>query len=137
MKKAAVLLLLFCLFLTGCWEKKPERTTLCRIATRIEVQRSTPEETFRFGYTQDDKIESILLYLRCLDTWGFAQEFVEEQPREFWQIQVELSDGSRHIYRQTQDGYFQKNGSVWLIADQQVASRFHKLIALLPADEML
>lgn len=135
MKKAWLFLLVFCLFLAGCSGKKPARTTLCRIATRIEVQRSTPEETYRFGYTEDDKIESVLLYLRCLDTWGFAQE--AERPQELWQIQVELSDGSKHIYRQADDRYFQINGSAWLIADQQVASRFHKLIALLPADEML
>lgn len=127
-KKSIVVILL--LLLTGCAEPVPPGY---RVVERITVTVSHNAQVREYQYTQPEKMQSILHYLRRMKTYAPVPIAPETFRGDAFRIVLHRSDGTEAVYHQIADGYLQKDGSVWEKVDARHASSLLRLLELLNA----
>ena len=86
-------------------------------------------------YVQPHKIESVLNYLRLLQTGGAIGEDPELAAGDFFEITLYDATGQRSIYRQKANAYFSKNAHPWKRISLQQGSLLYPLIQSLTTDK--
>lgn len=139
MKKFLKLFLSFCLtafIISGCGANNAPKP-LCRVVTGVDIACRQEHMLIRRHYTDHKKMQSVLLYLRLLDTLGQAKVDPEAVRDDVYEITVHLSDGNRHIYRQAAHRYFRRNAQPWEMIDSAQAAQLYTLMRQLPSDPQL
>lgn len=109
------LLLCCCLLFGGCKAgQKP-----LRLVTKISI---TDQTGFTHQYTQPQAIETILYYLRSLDTLGLPDTDPERIIGDHYRILLEYSDGQRSVYHQRANRFLSRDSHPWQkVSPQQAA----------------
>jgi hypothetical protein len=88
-------------------------------------------------YTDSQKMEYVLLYLRLLKPFGKPDTDPDQLDKDVYQITVHLSDGDRRIYRQKAHKYFSWDSRPWQKIDPAQASGLYALMEHLPSDTVM
>ncbi len=86
-------------------------------------------------YTQPQKMETILYYLRSLEDLGSADTDPERIMGDRFKITVIYSDGSRRLYRQQADRFLSRDDRPWRTVDPQKAALLYPLLVSMPPDQ--
>ncbi len=135
MKRLFAFCLMLCLCvcgISGCSRKAPRQ--LCRVVTQVDIFCQKGELPIHRCYTDPDKMQSVLLYVRLLKPRGTPEVNPLSLNKEVYQITLHLSDGSKHIYQQTGHRYFQNYQGMWKKILPQSAAGLYALMEHLPSD---
>ena len=135
MKKTARLLFLFCisaLIMPGCAQTHTPPIT--RVVTQVDISCERETLLLHRHYTDPQKMESVLLYLRLLKPIGTPQPPPEISDGALYEIILSLSDGSQRHYRQLDHRYFSKDAGPWMLIDPEQAAGLYFLMQKLPSD---
>lgn len=133
MRRIFVLLLL--VLLTGCtYYAPPGEHHGSRVVTAVEVSASVDGLLLRRRYTGEEKMRTVLTYLRKLKPQLFANIDPETFRTNAFRITLTLSDGSRQVFHQLHDQYLQKNDGAWHSIDPAYGSALVRLLEELPSD---
>lgn len=113
-----------CMLLFGC----SNRQKPLHLVTKISV---TDEKGVTRDFTQPQKMETILYYLRGLDTLGRPKTDPERIMGESYRICLEFSDGGQSIYRQRANRFLSKDSHPWQMVDPKKASVLRPLLEAL------
>lgn len=124
------------LFFCGCKkEPVPEETApLCRVVTQVDVTCRQGGTVLTKQYTQDPKMESILIYLRLLRHHGDLQILPAWAVEPEYEIRLFFSDGAQRVYIQKSNQYLSQDGGPWLILEPSQGRKLMTLIRLMPGD---
>ena len=112
MKKLAVFLVLP-LLLWGCsWRKMPAGP-MCRVVTQVRVTAILGGQVYESIYTDSDKMESVLCYLRLLQKGKKTDIDPDSFRVDSYEITVHYSDGQHTVYRQLHRDFLQTDGGAW------------------------
>lgn len=131
--KIRVLLCVFLFLLSGCRRDGPPKPA-CRVVTGVDISFRYEDMRLQRHYTNSEKVESVLLYLRLLKPLGKASHAQELPEEDLYEITVHLSDGSDRIYRQKAHRYFSRPERPWEQIDPGQASQLYQLMRHYPSD---
>ena len=127
--------LLLCLLLSGCsMGQIMSAPSRCRVVTQVAVTAARHGAVTNHHYTQPEKMEQFLNYLRLLQPHPPVDVTPETFRADAYEITLTLSDGNRTVYRQLHDQYLQCNGGKWQKIDPKLGSRLSALLDSLPED---
>ncbi len=135
MKKRLAILLLLLIWLPGCSRGSKERSISSHVASSITVTSYTSRGTLRRHYTSEEKMHKILLYIRGLSPMFKAQQEPQEPIAWCTCILVTCEDGSRKLYRQVGDRFFQTGKGPWQQLPYPKGSELRRLLLTIPADK--
>ena len=136
-KKAVKSFLLFCfalIIMSACSNTNTSAQPSERIVTRVDVLCRQDQTEISRQYTHDEKIESVLLYLRLLHPQKPADTLPELSNYDIYEITVYLSGGKKRVYRQTGHRYFSTDYKPWQTIDPEDAHKLYTLLRQLPGD---
>ncbi|MBQ8359889.1 MAG: hypothetical protein IJX37_08330 [Oscillospiraceae bacterium] len=137
MKKAIKLFLLFCfstIILSGCVANDTPQKPLCRVVTQVDISCRREHMLMQRHYTNPEKMEYVLLYLRLLKPLGKPDTDPEQIHKDVYEITVHLSDGSKRLYKQKAHRYFSRESRPWELIDPAQAAGLYRLMEKLPSD---
>lgn len=102
-----------------------------RVVEKITVTVSHNAQIREYAYTQPEKMQSILLYLRRMQTYAPEAIAPETFRSDAFRIILHRSDGTQTVYHQIADGFLQKDGGDWEKVDARHASSLLRLLELL------
>ena len=137
MKKFFKFLLIACFsFLTLCiCTEKPAQPTL-RVVTGVDISCNHKDVPIRRHYTDSDKMEYVLLYLRLLQPTTTSQYEPESANADIYEITLQLLDGSHRIYRQKDHRYLCQGEGPWQAIAPEQAEGLYRLMRKLPSDHI-
>ncbi len=140
MRKFTIFFILLCLgifIISGCGKQDTVAAPACRVVTQVDISCQHEKGLIQRNYTDNKKMESVLLYLRLLKPFGKPETDPERVDAPVFEITVHLSDGDRRIYRQKDHRYFSKNSRPWEKIDPARASGLYALMRHYPSDPVL
>lgn len=139
MKKILIFLFLSILFalISACGNAVPASRVPDRVVTGIDVYCQKPTCVVTRRYTQPEKVQTVLTYLRLLRPIGPMLLPPEARQGDLYEIVVHLQDGGYRIHRQYSAQYVEKSSSFLGTVDPTLGSKLPFLIALLPGDSSL
>ena len=139
MRRIFLWILCVCGLLSGCYRKEPERPAetepLCRYVIRADVICRTGNVSQAKQYIREEKLQSVLNYLRLLEDVGDVPGLPKDVSGADYEILLYFSDGSCRVYRQKGAAYLSQDGGPWQILKQRQGSRLYTLFKLLPSDQ--
>lgn len=120
--------------LSGCGKSAP-KTDRPSVVTLVEVSVSQGGRVVHYRYSQEDKMQAVLYYLRSLQPSRSAPIEAETFRTDAYRICLTMSDGGQRVYHQLYDEYLQKDNGPWQRVDQARASSLPQLLKLIPSDE--
>ena len=130
-----VILLLY--FLTGCtYYAPPGANHPVRVVTRVDVSTTQDGQLLHYHYSETDKMEAILRYLRNLNPDRSTPITPDTFRTDTYEIRLTLSDGTQTVYHQIYDEYLQKNGGQWQSIDSTKGAAIQQLLLILPSDSL-
>ena len=137
MKKAIQLFTLFCLSIVSmCGCAQTEATPLCRVVTSVDISCQQEDVLISRHYTNMEKMENVLLYLRLLKPGRKPQTDPEELDADVYEITVSLSDGEKKTYRQKDHRYLAEGDRPWQTIDPEQAAGLYRLMRQQPSDSV-
>jgi len=136
-KKAVKLFILFCfsaIIMSGCGKSDTTVQTSDHIVTRVDVLCQQEHVRIQRHYTDNKKMESVLLYLRLLKPNGTPDTDPDRLGKDIYEITVHLVGGKKRVYRQTGHRYFSVDFSPWKTIDPGKAHSLYALLRQLPGD---
>lgn len=127
-----LLLVISLLFLTGCAPLSPPAN---RFVTGVQVQLHRSGQQLQRTYTDPQKIETVLYYLRALDAQRPAPFDPERLDGARCRIDLQYSDGTtKHIF-QVADRFLSEGFHPWKWVDPKKTAFFYPLLKSMPSDQ--
>ena len=130
--KIGIFILSVLLLLSGCNRKESQSSF--PLVTEITVHYENGPIHGQLHYTEDDKMQLILTYLRLLKPYGQPPEDPETADGTLFQIVLTHADGSHTTYQQKGDQYLKNGQSPWLCIPPQKAVELSLLLGYLEED---
>lgn len=130
MLKWIISFLTFSLLLGG---QDIESVPPCRVVTKVSVEWTENSTNFQRIYTDQDKMNKLLIYLRTLKP-QIPTELPEISDGPEYRILLELNDGSQVRYAQYGLSFFSKNEGPWQVIDSDRAVRLALIVEAFPSD---
>ena len=123
------------LLLSGCrQEAPPEPEPLYHYVTRVDITCNYGGENCYKQFTQEEKIRSILHYLRLLQDDGSLEDLPADKSGAEYEILLFFSDGGCRTYRQMDTDYICQDEGRWRILKPSQGRKLLTLFRLLPSD---
>ena len=138
MKKKKIYLFFMCFslfFIAACQKKAALKTPLCHVVTEVEIRGREKDVQFYRHYTENEKMEKILIHLRTLNPDPHPIKFPREKPISVLAICVKFSDGKKKFHYQTNHKFISDNYQFCYTFDPAKSARLYQLIRLLPSDD--
>ncbi len=136
MKKFAKLFFIsFCVALLGGCEKT-EVKPICRVVTGVEISCQHEDVQIRRHYTDTEKMEYVLIYLRLLNPMGRPGINPETVDADVYRITLQLSDGSQKVYLQKDHRYLALQEGPWQTIAPEQAEGLYRLMRKIPSDRL-
>ena len=121
---------------SGCHQAETAKPTrpLCTYITQIDVFYQQSGQKMHLQFTEDEKIEPILHYLRLLKYYGDAETAPGLSDTVEYKLLLTASDGTQRLYRQKGDAYLSWDDAAWQALDPQQAQLLAPLLRLLSAE---
>ena len=134
MKKLCLIFLMFSLFMiTGCGSKNTNKNS-STLVTKIDIVYSQHDTTDTRIYTNPEKMEVILLYLRLLRPTGTPQADPEQFQDDVFKITLHFADGHERIYRQRANRFLSAGEKAWYTVNPDHAQVLRSIFQDMPAD---
>ncbi|MBQ3146731.1 MAG: hypothetical protein IJB91_03270 [Oscillospiraceae bacterium] len=131
-RKLGILILSLFLFLPGCSREK--RPSSFPLVTEITVHYENGPIQGQLHYTEDEKMQLILTYLRLLKPYGQPPEDPETADGTLFEISLHYADGGSSVYQQKADRYLKSGEKPWLCIPSQKAMELSTLLGYLEED---
>jgi hypothetical protein len=129
------LLSAICVFLLlGCSAKR--KAPVFRVVTGVEITCQHKDVQIRRAYTDMEKMEYVLLYLRLLKPMGRPQLDPDAADGDIYEITLRLSDGSQKHYRQKDHRYLAVGSAPWQEISPEQAEGLYRLMRKIPNDTL-
>jgi hypothetical protein len=112
---------IICFSLFGCGQQQKP----LHLVTKISV---TDNKGITRDFTDPQKMETILYYLRSLDPMGRPKTDPERIMGESYRIHIEYADGGQSIYRQRANRFLSKDAHPWQTIDPKKAAILRPLL---------
>lgn len=122
------------LILSGCSQK--EAVPLCRVVTQVDIFCQHEDVQIRRHYTDSQKMEYVLLYLRHLKPKGIPATDPDTVDADVYNITLLLSDGNEKAYKQKDHRYLYTDTRSWRTIDPEQAAGLYQLMLKIPSDQM-
>lgn len=129
--KFLAVLLICGLLLSGCSEKKLQKTV---VVTGARVILCHEGQTLERVYHSPEKLHRLLYYLRKGQTKGYARVNPERILGDCSRIELQLSDGGKRVYLQRADRYLSVDLGRWKNIDESWGRRLYGMVLLIPSD---
>lgn len=129
-----VFLLLPFLFSGAAGPRLRRRPSLPHTVTKIQVVCYRGGERLTRHYTQPNKIQPVLHYMRLLKREGAADTDPEQLIGDRFDITLYYSDGQNRIYRQRSNRYLSKNSQPWEKINTKQAQFLYPILQAMPSD---
>lgn len=126
-----ILPLALCLLLTGC--NKPP-TPKSKLVTGMRVEMRQEQETLCRKYTDPQKIEAVLSYLRALQEQDHSCSTPERYAGPRYRIELYYSDGSTGYVFQHANRFLSRDFHPWQEVNSKYAAFLLPLIKSMPND---
>ncbi len=134
MKNAILYPLLLLSVLVGCHPTGQQENIASHVVSQIRIESENhPQLTLRI-YTDGQKINRILRYIRSLDKMPTAKAAAEDAQQPSATITLVRADGSRKQYRQWGNLYFQGDNAVWKQLPLDTGAQFWDILLQTPSD---
>ena len=117
--------------LGGC--HRQDTTVQRNVVTEITITCETEAGPIHRRYTSQDKMRSVLLYIRSVSS-PFSAPDVSEEGETQVRITTVSADKTTKIYHQLGQRYFREGEDGWKIIDPEKGANLWRLIKLLPSD---
>lgn len=134
MKKWTILLLTV-LLLAGCTRIDQTQPDRPRVVTRIQASYHSDTIKLQRTYTDAEKMQAVLTYLRCLDVSGPAESPPADGEMPQGHVRLYYSDDTYKDYYQRSDRYLQINGGPWQNISLDRGREFPILLGLMESDQ--
>ena len=132
-----VILMIGICLLSGCRnEQSAETTPNSRIVKKVSASYSLGKLELQRSYVQDEKIRTVLMYLRLLKPKDGAAVDPERLEGSSGEIAVEYADGRHNTYYLRGDSFLSFNGHKWQSIDPDLGKWLRPLLESLPSDEV-
>ncbi len=118
--------------LCGCRQDAPNPPP--QLITGVYILYRQNGDILERQYTDPQKIDEVLFYLLKLHPYGIADRNPERVAGPTYYIELQLSDGQRHVYRQRADRYLSRDCQAWRLVNPKKAAALYPLLAQLPGD---
>lgn len=136
MRRFALLWIILFAF-SGCTYYAPSgKTHPVRVVTQIDVTATHEGALLEYRYTENEKMEAILHYLRQLKPDHFTPIAADTFRTDAYEIRLTLSDGSNTVYRQIYNEYLQKDQGPWRSIDQTRGGTLLHLLSNMSSDKV-
>ena len=132
MKKCALIFALTMILLCAC--HRQDTTVQRNVVTEITISCHTGTQLIERHYTSQDKMRSVLLYIRSVDSPFSAQEEPGEGEGERVSITTVSADRTIKTYNQHGLRFFREGEGKWKLIDPEKGANLWLLIKLLPSD---
>ncbi|MBR4863784.1 MAG: hypothetical protein IKU07_04345 [Oscillospiraceae bacterium] len=127
------LLSAICIFLlSGCASKNT--APIVRVVTGVEITCQHKDVQIRRAYTDMQKMEYVLLYLRLLEPIGRPKTDPGAVSGDVYEITLQLSDGSKKVYKQKDHRYLAAGKAPWQEIAPEQAEGLYRLMRKIPDD---
>ena len=109
----------------------------CRIVTKVTVTYEDSSTTAHMLYTNAQKMQSILNYLRLIDPYGTPQENPDYVEGSTFRIVLSYSDGCEKSYLQKADQFMKVDGGQWKRIDPERAAELGPLLGRMESDKQI
>ena len=135
MKHLTILLFFaFALILPGCAGSRDPYIPPSRVVSSVDIYCQKPSGNLSRHYTDPEKIEAILHYVRLLDPNGPTPVTEDAAQSASYEIVVHLQDGGIRIHRQQGDSFAALHRRYWGRIDRSLGLRLGHMLTLLPSD---
>ena len=137
MKRFLQFLLLsgICVFLLcGCEAKR--NAPIFRVVTGVEITCQHEDVQIHRTYTDMQKMEYVLLYLRLLKPLGKPKTDPGAINADVYEITLQLSDGSQKVYKQKDHRYLATDATPWQEIAPEQAEGLYRLMRKIPDDRI-
>ena len=135
MKRAIIfLLVVLCGALSGCSRADSPQPPVCRVVTQIDVAAAHNGTVHYHTFTDSEKMETILNYLRLVQPAGNAEIQPDTFRADAFQITLSYSDSGQTTYYQIYNDYLRKDNGFWKTVDQDQAAALPPLLISMPSD---
>lgn len=117
----------------GC-RRRQDTTVQRNVVTEITITCQTDTELIERRYTSQDKMRSVLLYIRSVNSPFSAPDEPGEGAGEQVSITTVSADKTVKTYRQHGQRYFREGEGNWKIIDPEKGANLWLIIKLLPSD---
>lgn len=131
-KKWKIAIVLLCLLLTGC--AGPEQPSDNRFVSQIRVQLKRGRQTESWTFSQPQKMEVVLYYLRSLDKKTPAVADPARFAGGSYRIDLIYTDGSTKRIYQRADQFLSEQFGPWQKIEQRKAELLYPLLKTLDSD---
>ena len=139
MKKSSKILVFICILgalLPGCG-KAANKKPVYRVVTGVDISFQHEDSLLSRHYTDNEKVESVLMYLRLLKPLVKPSDFAELSGNDIYRITLHLSDGVDKDFYQAQHRYLIRPDNSWSLIDPGQASELYRLMRHYPSDAQL
>ena len=133
MKKIMVMLLLT-LILCGCSNINEETPGQPKLVTGISAVYQKGAMQLVRQYSNDEKVRSVLNYLRLLKTYGPPETDPEAEGGNRIRLTLTFSDGTEKVYEQWADQYLRSNGGPWQLISTEQGQELYLLLGMMESD---
>lgn len=110
---------------------------LTRVVTHIDIVSQQENVTVARHYNDQNKMKSVLLYLRLLRPLYTPEEDPDTINGDVYEITLHYSDGQEKTYRQKAHRYISMDRRPWQTVDPDHAAGLYKLMQHYPSDPPL
>lgn len=132
-KSWKIMAVILCLLLVGC--KKPDRPTDNRFVSAVTVELVRPQQIRKWTFTEPQKMEVILYYLRSFDKKTPATSDPERYAGDQYRIELTYTDGSSRRIYQRSDRFLSESFGPWQNVDSRKGKLLYPLLENLRSDE--
>ena len=132
MKKIIVLVLLCGVLLGGCYPIDAEIPGHPRVVTGITAAYESGAVTLRRSYTDSEKMQAVLTWLRCLKPYGSAEAVTEADSSAT--VTLHYSDSTEKVYELLAGQYLRVNGGAWQNLNPDQGQELPLLLGMLESD---
>lgn len=118
----------------GCTAAQSKPTEEYRIVTQIDVMYHKKPIVSEGSFTDPEKMQKILYYLRKISPYGTPSDDPEQVQSSDFYITLCYSDNTKKVYQQRDDRFMRVDGGPWKRIDPKRAVMLSRILGTLDSD---
>ena len=132
LKRLLLFTALCAIILCACGRKNT--STAPSVVTQIDIFCEQNGKEFSIQYTDNEKIEAVLLYLRLLNKSRIPAYAPPVEEHSLFQIRLHYLGGNTRLYKQVDHRYIWQDNTGWSKIPAEQAAQLYSLLQHYPSD---